>query len=216
MEKDKLSEEELKAKLQKLSESETSESEDLDIFAWSAQCYVPARPPIEEVKCDSCGKIMSSYFNGFSRIKDYVESIKALGYDTKVEFVCGTCSAKMVFKTESMYLASLNRESGFKNEIRDIDSFIPILSFGTDSFDSPSPESYRIHILFYFKAEGQEQYRITECSDEKDYKIVLDYLSRKAQLDSAQDEASPSSQKEKISLSEEEAGVIRELTGLTI
>lgn len=213
MENDKLSEEELKAKLQKLSESETDENEGPNRIREIAMCYIPA--PVE-VKCDSCGKGMEEYFFNSRYIKDYVESIKALGYDAKVEFVCGTCAAKMGFKTESMYMPSTKRRRGFINRIKGIFSSKSEKEEETESNDILSYESDRMHIIFYFKAEGQEQYRITECSDAEDFKIVLNYLSRKAQSDSAQDEASPSDNKKRMYLTPREANVIREMTGLTV
>ena len=169
---DKFTEEELKAMLKELSESEALQ-EIRDI----AMCYCPApmgeEPDIEEpdIKLEFMDEISSFYPH---LINEVVESIKDLGYDAKVEFV------------------------------------------GDDSIDIFSISSDKMHIKFYFKDKGQEQYHIVECDDPNNYQIVLNYLSRKAQWDSSHDEPSPSGHKDPIPLNEEEASVIREMTGLTV
>ena len=88
--------EELKEKLETLSEGDESE-----FIRDIAMCYCPL--PMREVHCESCGKMFeeSEYdFENFSSIKHLVDKIKDLGYDVKVERVCRSCAAQKGIMTD--------------------------------------------------------------------------------------------------------------------
>ena len=92
-----LSKEELIAQLKTLSQYETSES-----FHMGAMCYETVYSPLCEVKCESCGKVVEEHdwMGRLDGIKNKVEEIKKLGYDVKVEYLCGVCATKLGLKGE--------------------------------------------------------------------------------------------------------------------
>ncbi|MCR4770014.1 MAG: hypothetical protein K5874_07400 [Bacteroidaceae bacterium] len=62
-----------------------------------ACCYSPAFPNPIEVKCENCGKemeIMGWRSDDGSALREYVDQIKALGYDCKLECLCADCANK--------------------------------------------------------------------------------------------------------------------------
>lgn len=97
MAKKSLSKEELIEQLKALSEAETPES-----IHMGAMCYSPAPPPLRKVKCESCGQIIDVYdwMRSLNGIKKSVESIKALGYDAKLDHICANCINKLGLKDE--------------------------------------------------------------------------------------------------------------------
>lgn len=138
MAKKSLSEEELRAQLKVLSESEAPES-----MHMGAMCYSPAPPQSIKVKCESCGKFVDEFDWMGSRkgIKKSVEEIKKLGYDAKVEHICADCANKLGLTDEDgdplidgqlyyvFYFKTKEQEQYHIAESSDEDEYKAVLAF---------------------------------------------------------------------------------------
>lgn len=133
-----LSKEELIAQLKALSQCEVPKS-----IHMGAMCYEPACPPLREVRCESCGKIVEEHdwMESLDGIKKKVAEIKMLGYDVKVEHLCAACATKLGLKDEDgdslfeghiynvFYFKTMNEEQYHVAESSDEDEYKAVLAF---------------------------------------------------------------------------------------
>lgn len=187
MGKTPLSKEELIEQLKEISKRDNPH--DIEYGVPGAMCYSPA--PMElETKCDTCGRwaVESGYFlKNPEEIKDVVEQIKALGYDTKVEFLCPDCAAK----------AGIIKGTPSEDNHRKPFSF---LSRILKTYD-------RIYSVFYFKAKDQEEYHVAVSDEISDYKAVLAFLK---------DEPTYTGHFDRINQTKDSLDIIKRLTGISV
>ena len=103
------SEEELERQLKEL----TSNIKEMNRII-SAMCYCPAPKPPNRINCELCRIeiLLHSWEDRREDIKQIIGEIKALGYDTKIEFVCEDCAKKIaaiqkeqhILKSELFYI----------------------------------------------------------------------------------------------------------------
>lgn len=124
-----------------------------------AMCYEPAMPEILETTCSHCGKqIKFSDYYGYDQWENhFVDQIRDLGYDAKIESWCIDCA--------------VNEGLLQSNETDDVK--MPQL----DEYARPYARGGRCPV-FFFKTKDSEQYHRAVIHDTNDLKAVVAFLEK--------------------------------------
>lgn len=159
MEKKPLSKEELIEQLRAIANKEVI------IPDYGMKALVNFRDDIIARSCDYCGnehKIWN-FAGNYTHIIEIVESIKSLGYDADLEFVCTNCAIKLGLVDKfSIYSDYCNSSYGKLHKVSSIDEYLS--KYNT------------LRLLFKFKARGQEKWYLAISNDDDDYKAVIAFL----------------------------------------
>lgn len=117
-------------------------------------CIFPTFEIYNIGKCEWCGKSLTSLFSHhyYQALRNKVKIIIDLGYDAKVELVCGNC------------LSGVNLTTNFWQKL-----------FAKKKNISENAE----YFIFSIKLKEEDKYYLTTSNDINDYNAVISFLQNK-------------------------------------
>lgn len=150
-----------------------------------AMCYCPATETFcMTYDCDVCSNHMSTEIEEYSRneIYDIVSKIRSLGYDIKVEAICGECLAEKmgngeyVFDFTSFECAPTICSQWSWWEGKQVKKILSEEKFKKRLCTRHKKDTF---FCLLFREKSSTKYHLYQSNSAYNYRIVYDYLSKR-------------------------------------